>query len=376
MDATKQQVFRGSSLGLLARSKLAAALLAMGLPIDVRLPREDALVTHTFADCRRQVSLPLTFTPFASVKPCSARCVFCSETLRHRASKRLSASLRPDTDYGDGLRQALAQLQGLPIGLSLSGLEATDDADWLCDVLAACDAFAAQGGEFTSKVLYTNANGITKATNGPRLLPRLARFGLSQVEVSRHACDQVANQSIMRFRPQQPIADSDVFADTLTQMLSVLPVRLVCVVQRGGVWDAASLRDYLAWAYELGIRDVVLREFSRLNDDYLPNRTYRHIEAARVPIESLLAEVLPVDGQGTSDFEPQSLVAGYYYWNLRCRWRDMRVTFETSDYGEMKRRHRSEVVYKLIYHANGTLNSDWDPDKAVLFRTGDRQQAG
>ncbi len=42
---------------------------------------------------------PITFTPFASARPCSARCVFCSETLVHRAVRLLSASLRPQPDY-------------------------------------------------------------------------------------------------------------------------------------------------------------------------------------------------------------------------------------------------------------------------------------
>jgi YD repeat-containing protein len=45
------------------------------------------------------------------------------------------------------------------------------------------------------------------------------------------------------------------------------------------------------------------------------------------------------------------------------------VTFETSDYREMKRRHASGVVYKLIYHANGNLCGDWDPDREVLLST-------
>ena len=45
------------------------------------------------------------------------------------------------------------------------------------------------------------------------------------------------------------------------------------------------------------------------------------------------------------------------------------VTFETSDYGEMKRRHASGVVCKLVYHANGNLCGDWDPEREVLLST-------
>jgi len=83
----------------------------------------------------RRFVLPITLTPFASVQPCSARCVFCSETLIPSDAAELSATLRPQPDYFDAFRAALAQLRLLPMGISLSGLEATDNIPWLMSVL-------------------------------------------------------------------------------------------------------------------------------------------------------------------------------------------------------------------------------------------------
>src|SRR6478735_456318 len=83
---------------------------------------------------------PITFTPYASAQPCSARCGFCSENLRHVAAGKAAATLRPAADYFDGLAQALEQLRGLPLSWSLSGLENTDDADWLLRLLATLSA--------------------------------------------------------------------------------------------------------------------------------------------------------------------------------------------------------------------------------------------
>ncbi|MFX7620792.1 hypothetical protein ABTJ52_20545, partial [Acinetobacter baumannii] len=68
-----------------------------------------------------QIAQPVTFTPYASAQPCSARCRFCSETLDEGGPH--AAALRPGPQYGAQLRQALAALRGLPLSWSLSGLE-------------------------------------------------------------------------------------------------------------------------------------------------------------------------------------------------------------------------------------------------------------
>ena len=100
-----------------------------------------------------------------------------------------------------------------------------------------------------------------------------------------------------------------------------------------------------------------------LGDLYVENKTSRYARAARVPLEPLLEESL----REIPGLTPERVVVGYYYWNLRARRGDCQVTFETSDYTVMKARHRSDVVYKLILHADGTLGGDWDPRKQILL---------
>lgn len=362
-------------LGLFASSPLYTRLAAAGLDLHLKLPGPGRLTRHEIEGVPYRVALPVTFTPFASVKPCSARCVFCSETLMHKESARLSATLRPRSDYFDGLARALKALHGLPLSFSLSGLEATDDAGWLSQVLDLLCAHENGGSPVEEKLLYTNGNGLSRLSSGVRLLPRLRDFGLTRAEFSRHHPQQQRNNRIMRFRPGEPVQSSAVFQRTVEDALAYLPVRLVCVLQRGGVDRASEVHRYLEWADRLGVRDVVFREFSRLGDLYRPNRTSRHIEGHRVVLERLLDEIWPERGGLEPAFEPLRLTAGYYYWNLRCRWRGrIEVTFETSDYKEMKSRHRSGVIYKLIFHGNGNLCGDWDPDKRVLLRSGQRER--
>ncbi len=326
------------------------------------------LVEHRFDGRLWPVAQPVTFTPFASVGPCSARCVFCSETLWHKDARILSSSLRPGPSYFDGLRGVLDALRGLPLGISLSGLEATDDADWLCRVLDMIEAQASDGLILEEKVLYSNGSGLARETTGARLLPRLKEFGLTQVEASRHHHTQAGNDAVMRFRPAKPIRALEVFERTVGDMLGHIPVRLVCVIQKGGVEDFAGVLEYLRWARSLGARDVVFREFSRLHDLYRPGASQRAISERRIPVS-----VFRDAAAESADFEVVERTEGYYYWNERFLWKgEVLASFEASDYELMKTRHGSGVVHKLIYHANGNLCGDWDPEKAVLMRGGAR----
>lgn len=354
------------ALGLLGRSPSLPAMQALGAPIHRKFDAQRRVqhpldgVSHTFA-------LPITLTPFASARPCSARCRFCSETLVHRATTRLSATLRPGPGYFDAFERALRGLRGLPVGLSLSGLESTDDADWFTTVLAILSHWQ-DTSPVTERVLYSNGAGLAPSTTGRRLGAALAAFGLDRFEMSRHAADPDQNHLIMRFRKGVAVRNQGVWESAVRAASRIAPVRLVCVVQRGGVDSAAGVQRYLELADRLGVDDVVFRELSRLGDEYKPGATTRYVASARVGIEELLDGVLA----GGPDWEPERITAGYYYWNLRLRWRGrVAVTFETSDYVEMKRRHASDVIYKLVFHGNGNLCGDWDPNTRVLLRAGD-----
>lgn len=357
-----------SQAGLLGRSRFQARLQAANLEVISRMAPE-RLLTYAIGGRNRLVAQPITFTPFASARPCSARCAFCSETLVHRQARQLSASLRPKANYFDGLRCVLRELRALPLGISLSGLEATDDAAWLLGVLDVLEEHARAGGIVEDKVLYTNTAGLARETTGNVLLPRLREYGLTRAEVSRHHWEQDANDRIMRFRRGQAVREQAVFERTVTDLLRHVPVRLVCVMQACGVGSPESVRAYLAWAASLGVRDVVFRELSRLGGEYQPNATARYVERERVGLEDLLEQLWP-EGGTPGDLVPYAVTAGYYFWNLRLRGRDgLEVTFETSDYEEMKSRHQSGAVYKFIYHANGNLCGDWDPEREVLLST-------
>lgn len=359
-----------ADVGLFGRAAASARIVASGLPVAVRLPTDGHTVAHVVGGERRVINQPCTFTPFASARPCSARCRFCSETLIHRDATRLSASLRPGADYHAQLREALAALRPVPLGFSLSGLEASDDFAWVSGVLTEAARHEASGGVWTEKVMYSNANGFDPGGHGPALLDRLVAFGLDRVEVSRHHPEAEANDAIMRFRRKAAVRSDAGFARAVRAAGERLHVRLVCVMQHGGVTDLGGVRAYLRFARGLGVTEVVFRELSRLGDLYVENKPFQYVEAQRAPLDALLDEVWPEGAGPVADFAPEGVVAGYYYYNLFGMMDGLRVTFETSDYAEMKARHHGDVVHKLVFHANGHLCADWDPNTRVLLRTG------
>jgi len=294
--------------------------------------------------------------------------VFCSETLVPKEGGLLSATLRPRPNYFAALAAALAALGPLPLGLSLSGLEATDDAAWLEGVLDVLGRHEEEGHPFVEKVLYSNGAGLLAPDTGERLIARLADFGLDRLELSRHHQDATPNDAIMRFRAGVSVRTQACFEALLARLRPQLRVRLVCVLQRGGVADLSGVRRYLDWACAQGVTDVVFRELSRLGDQYRENVPFVHIRASRVPLERILEELWPPTASLTPPFALIGGKQGYYYWNLKMRYRDsLDVTFETSDYTTMKERHHSGAIYKLVFHANGALCGDWDPTKDVIL---------
>lgn len=344
-----------------------------GLPLQRRLPPIDdptrwrKLRLH---DRELQFAQPLTFTPYASAQPCSARCRFCSETLRPRQAGPLAATLRPDADYFTGLRAALQALGDLPMAWSLSGLEASDDSDWLLRLLHELSAAEAAGSVIEQRVLYSNGNGFAGAA-AEQLIDALGGFGLSWLEWSRHAHDEVANQALMRFRDGIAIRHNRAFAQALARVQARMPVKLVCVVQRGGVDTLERLCDYVDWAASLGADAVIFRELARLDAGYRDNLTARYLDSARIGVADLLADALHDVGFARR-VEPLHRTQGYYFSNVVLRERSgLELVFEAADYAAMHERHASGRVYKLVYFSNGELCGGWQPGQDVLWRAHD-----
>ncbi|MEL7252125.1 MAG: hypothetical protein AAFO03_27175, partial [Bacteroidota bacterium] len=110
-----------------------------------------------------------------------------------------------------------------------------------------------------------------------------------------------------------------------------------------------------------------LRLRYRLDDTDLNSPTKTWVEENRVPIESILVEVMKTFHNTRRGWEFQYSRAGYYYYNEYYTYKnDLEVIMETSSYTALNHSSGSDVVQKLVFHSNGNLCGGWDPDKDVI----------
>jgi hypothetical protein len=113
---------------------------------------------------------------------------------------------------------------------------------------------------FPKVVLISNGHKWGRLPGPGRLaaLQRLASAGLSVLALSRHHHQPEGNATLMGLD-----TGSDQLAATWAEhraSLAGLDLRWICVLQRGGVEDRASLAAYLDWAVSGGVQQICFKE--------------------------------------------------------------------------------------------------------------------
>ncbi|GAA1148969.1 molybdenum cofactor biosynthesis enzyme MoaA [Kitasatospora gansuensis] len=199
-----------------------------------------------YADIRpRSVSI----LPVASA--CQARCSFCF------SAASISTDQAPARVPWDTVAHWLerARTAGAERAVITGGGEPTlIPFDQQLRLVSACSA------AFPKVVLITNGHTLAKGQHADRAdrLAALSAAGLSVLAVSRHHQDDDASERLMMLRtPVSSVIDTwRVERDRWPE----LRMRLICVLQHGGVADAAGVADYLSWAAALGVEEVCFKE--------------------------------------------------------------------------------------------------------------------
>ncbi|QKW23056.1 radical SAM protein [Kitasatospora sp. NA04385] len=140
---------------------------------------------------------------------------------------------------------------------------------------------AACAAAFPKTVLISNAHNLAKLAPADRAdrLAELTAAGLSVLAVSRHHQDDDASERLMALRT--PVGE---VADTWRagrERWPGLRMRLICVLQHGGVADEEGVAAYLSWAAAHGIEEVCFKELyvststESLYHDHAANRWSR-----------------------------------------------------------------------------------------------------
>jgi hypothetical protein len=113
---------------------------------------------------------------------------------------------------------------------------------------------------FSKVVLITN--GVRLASLPERestdLLRDLTLAGLSVLAISRHHHQEGINANIMKLETKTPALLRA--AAAMTEIMPQLRLRLVCVLQRGGIETTSDVGDYVRWAVALGVREICFKE--------------------------------------------------------------------------------------------------------------------
>lgn len=312
-----------------------------------------------------QLRRGLTFTPFANPTPCNAHCGFCSEELQRKHQQHLtSKSIINDYDqYFEALAEVFDDLRAVEqVGLSLSGLEATSDPVWLLRLLDLLQQD--QAPQFNEKVLYTNATGLH---NHPALVEALQATRFDRLEVSRCHYNDEVNQRVMFFNRNEPVHKNAAYEPLIRRIAPLMKIKNSCILTQTGINNVDEIERYLEWMMGLGVSTVVFRELSILDETYVNNRTRQWTEQNRVALDGLLQTIMPQLDQVRPHWTYQYTQAGYYYYNEYFTYKNsVEVILETSSYDALMRRNAQDMVQKLVFHSNGNLCGDWDPDSEVL----------
>lgn len=291
----------------------------------------------------------LSFTPYI-FNQCSAACAFCSERLFRKQSMPLH--MRLCERYAEKLARILDDLRGTTIFISLSGMEPLESLPLVGTALETFARHTRNGGAISDTVLYSN---LSKAASDPdAVMSLLHAYAVTRIESSRHHFATRINDSIMRFKPGQPIRNTANYEKAVALLQEHVPVKLTCVLQKKGIATIGNVVSYIDWALSLGVTTISFRELAILGNQVTGGTSFPYIMANRRDIYSLITD-LP------SSFTLQSIVRGYYYFSFRYRYRNaVNVTFGVSDYEEMARHHENSAINKLIYYPDGSLCTDWN----------------
>ena len=194
---------------------------------------------------------PRTVSVLPVARGCQAACPFCFS----------DASASADQEQGrvDFARVAHVMRLGRESGAGRAVITGGGEPgllreEPLQELIRTCAA------EFKKVVLITNGHRHAHMEERRRVesLRGLAQAGLTVLNVSRHHHDDAGNTAIMHL---------DTGSAGLAQTwqahrseLEGLTFRFTCVLQRGGIADAAAVRDYVAWAASLGVPEICFKE--------------------------------------------------------------------------------------------------------------------
>jgi hypothetical protein len=223
--------------------------LAERLSLEQTMARSLALHKGSFAPYADIKPRSISFLPIA--RGCQAACPFCFSEASASAEQR-----QQRIDWVAARRWIqVARHRGAERAVITGGGEPTL-LRWteLIQLVQTCRF------QFDKVVLISNGVRLAKMDEADAVvhLRELHDAGLSLLALSRHHPSEAANARLMNLETLTPALLHRCASNRET--LPNLRLRLICVLQRGGVESVEGIAQYIAWAVSAGVEEVCFKE--------------------------------------------------------------------------------------------------------------------
>jgi hypothetical protein len=151
-------------------------------------------------------------------------------------------------------------------------------------------------------------------------------------------------------------------------------IRMSLVLTKATISDFSSLKQYLEWAYNLGVREVVVRKMSgidlNITEDNWVTDFYR-AQGNLVSLEPLFREI-----DSDSDFQFVRQFSRYYYYDEIYKFKgDMSVVLTESDLDRSQQSWNRILsftsdrvpVHEIVLEPNGVLSADYQQQRILAL---------
>ena len=309
----------------------------LGTPLRLEAAMARSLALHSDAFMPWDAIRPRSISFLPVARGCQAACPFCFSEASVSAEQAQARIDWPSVDHW--LRQALDR--GAERAVITGGGEPTlmKRMD-LLQLVRACRR------RFDKVVLITN--GLALAEQGPqeaaRWLEALHEAGLGVLAVSRHHPDEAVNTSLMKVSTRTPELLGAWRG--VGRTLAGLRLRLVCVLQRGGVDTEAAIDAYMGWAASQGVDEVCFKELYVSTSE--ESVWYSHGSNAWSAQHQVPLALVHRWAQARGLREIERLPWGAPVYSGRIAGRDMRVAAYTEPSLFWERRHGTARSWNVM----------------------------
>jgi hypothetical protein len=261
----------------------------------------------------------------------------------------------PDSRFIANLEQAIKLVRFLDPSIQLVGGEPTLVPGRMRGVFDLIRKY-----RMRKPVITSNGSGFVKH---PDLLDDVTPL-LAHLNISRHHDDDGVLNSLMGF--ENPMTRA-VLVDLMQSHPIAPKIRLNCCLLANGIHSYADIERYLAWAMNLGVRNVCFSTLSLLPDNYYYEDGL--IEQSRKNTVDFAAIMDAVTDDPHFTFEKFHTGSHCMYeiWNYTRDSQSCVVVFATSNNFFARELDRiDDLIELLVFHADGVLAASWNRNCKII----------